>query len=288
MHLSQYVWAFVLAAVGLGLLVPGPGLLIKPYISYLLILLMTLSLLNITLTDIKNAFTHRRVYLVVALTLLTPLLAWTAKPFLDPLSFAGLVLATAVPAGVSIVFICTLCKGNPADALSITSLSHVLSIITVPLLLLLLVGQAVPIDITAIITSLLTFILIPLILAQLARPLLKQYQPIVLPLSTTSLVLIIWGIVAPTRAHILSDIHAFLALSGIAVACMLAAFCIGWLIGKTKRNRITYSISASYKNYTLATVIALSVFGEVAALAAVSYTIFNNVLFALAQYLGRR
>ena len=127
-HLDHYIWVFIFGAILLGLLLPGPGLLFKPTLSYLLIALMTLSCLKIKVQDIKKAFLHKQVYLVVAITLfVTPLLAWFAKPFLDPLAFAGLILATAVPAGVSVVFICNLCHGLPSDALSITTLTIALA-----------------------------------------------------------------------------------------------------------------------------------------------------------------
>jgi len=287
MQLSQYVWAFVLSAVLLGFFLPALELLLQPHITYLLIILMTLSLLNITLTDIRQSFQHRQVYLVVALTLLTPLLAWFAKPVLDPLSFAGLILATSAPAGISIVFICNLCKGNPSDALSITTLSHLLSIITVPTLLWIMLGETIALDFAAIVLALVKFIAFPFILAQLLGPLLRKHDRIVLSVSTLSLILIVCGIVAPTQAYILENAHAFLLIAGAALICMLAAFITGWFIGKTKTERITYSISASYKNYTLATVIALNLFGELAALAAVAYTIFNNILFALVQFISK-
>ena len=222
-HLDHYIWVFIFGAILLGLLLPGPGLLFKPTLSYLLIALMTLSCLKIKVQDIKKAFLHKQVYLVVAITLfVTPLLAWFAKPFLDPLAFAGLILATAVPAGVSVVFICNLCHGLPSDALSITTLSHLLSIVTVPLLLLLFVGQSVSIDIIAVVSALLKFIAVPLILAQFIRPFITSAR-FVSAASTILIIFIIWGIVAPAQPFLTTQLNYVLLLSGISAACIIAA-----------------------------------------------------------------
>lgn len=278
----HYVWAFVLGAILLGLILPSPGLLIKPYLGYLLIALMTFSTFKIKLVDIKKAFLHKQVYLVVAITLLvTPLIAYFAKPLLDPLIFAGLILAAAIPAGVSIVFICDLCQGKPADALSITTLSHLLSILTIPLLLLLFVGQSVTVDIKVVIWSLIKFIVIPLIIAQLLRPILVKYPRFVFGFSTALLLIIIWGLVAPTQGFLISNLNSVILIFLIAVFCMLLTFLFGWFTGKNTQEKITYAVSASYKNFTLSTVIALSVFGELAALPSIVYTILNNLLFAI-------
>jgi len=286
MHLGKHVWLIVLGAVVLGLLLPGPGLALKPHVSVLLLALMTLSLLSITLHDVRNAFQHKQVYMTVAISLLaTPALAFFAKPLLTPAAFAGLLLAAAVPSGVAIVFLTRLVKGKTSQALSITTLAHLVSIATVPCILYIGLREIVSVDVWSVALALVKFIIVPLILAQLVRAFVPQ--KIVLPTSTALLVLIIWGLVAPTRELIMIDPWQFGTLAAITIVLMGAAFSIGWLIGKTRQEKATYSISASYKNYTLATVIALSVFGEHAALAAVAYAILNNILFAIAQFLSK-
>lgn len=284
MQISKHVWLLIFAAILAGMLLPAPGTFLKPLLSYLLIGLMTFSCLQIKPADIKKALQHRQIYLVTAITLFaTPILAWLAKPILDPIVFAGLILATAAPAGVSIVYISELFKGKTADALSITTLSHLLSIITIPAILLLFVGKSVPVSAYSILLSLLKFVIVPLFLAQVIRPFLAQKHKEVFTASTIMLLLIIWIIIAPIRGYITTHLTSITTIFIISAACITISFIFGWLTGKSYSEKITYSISASYKNYTLSTVIAFTVLGETAALASIAYTLFNNIIFAIAD-----
>ncbi|MBI4146963.1 hypothetical protein HY489_06540 [Candidatus Woesearchaeota archaeon] len=282
-HLSKYTWIFVITAILLGFVWPTPGILIKPAVSILLIGLMTLSFIKIKTADIIRAFTHARIYIIVLITLLiTPLLAFLAKPFLAPEIFAGLIIATAVPAGVSVVFICTLCHGKPVDALNITALSHIISTITLPLLIW-LAGQEAHIQPSTLLFVLIKFIFLPLILAQVVSPVIEQRKALNFTLSTLLLIAIIWAIIAPTRAFIMAYPAQTVTVLLISGTCMLLPFALGWIIGRSPSEKITYSIAASYKNYALATVIAYSLLGEIGTLAPIAYTILNNILFAIVQ-----
>lgn len=283
--LNEYVWASILGIIVLALIFPAPGILLKPYVGYLLILLMTLACLHITPKDIKTALTHKEVYLVVALVVLaTPLLALLAKPFLHPEIFTGLLIATAVPAGISVAFISELFGGKPAEALSISTLSHLISIISMPTILFLCAKVTATTQIEPIVVALAKFVLIPLMLAQLLRKTLSKYTKHTSGISTVILLMIIWGIIAPTRDKLLTQFDQMVSVFIICAAIMTLAFFAGWLLGKNKKLKITYAISASYKNYALATVIALSTFGELAAFASISYTVLNNVMFAIAKF----
>ncbi len=287
LHLRRYIWAGILGSIILGVILPGPGLLLNPSLGYLLIALMTFSCLNIKPSNIKKAFFHTEIYLVVLITLIvTPLMSLIAKPFIDSMAFAGLVLATAIPAGVSIVFISELLKGKPVDALSITTLSHILSIVTVPILLTLMAGKTVNLNTVNIFWALIKFVIIPLALAQILRPILSNYKKAIFIASTILLLLIIWGIIASVSLFLVMDFKQILVISGVVALCMMLSFLLGWLIGRNRKEKITYSMSASYKNFSLSTVIALSIFGEAGALASISYTILNNILFAIVDWLA--
>lgn len=278
-HLSHYVWAFVLAAIVAGLLWPSPGLWLRPYLGIILICLMTLSCLRIGVREIKIAFLHKDIYLIVALTLATPLLVLLARPFLAPDVFGGLIIATAVPAGVSIVFICDMCHGSSAEALSITTLSHLLSIFTIPVFVRVVLGKVFAISWLSTFLLMLKFIALPLVIAQFLGP-LKRFPRFVWAASTVLLIAIIWAIVAPARRYLVMHTMSAVIVFAITIACIIVLFVIGWVLGRNLKEKITYSMSASYKNFTLSNVLAIQLFGEGAALAAIAYAILNSVLFA--------
>ena len=53
---------------------------------------------------------------------------------------------------------------------------------------------------------------------------------------------------------------------------------LGYFLGANKKEKVTLLLAGSYKNYTLATVTSLSLFGPVVALPAIMYTFVNNIL----------
>lgn len=92
--LSRFLWLIILGALALGFAWPGPGLLLKPYLSFLLIVLMFFSCLKIDLRGLKNLTKDWWVYLlVVALVFFVPALIFLPfKGLFENSVFVGLRL----------------------------------------------------------------------------------------------------------------------------------------------------------------------------------------------------
>ena len=95
--LKKYMWLIVFLAILIGFAFPGPGLLLKPYLIYILMLLMFLSCLGIS---IRKIFLHLKdcrdeLKSLAIIHLFSPVLVLFLKPFFSEEIFLGLI-ATAV------------------------------------------------------------------------------------------------------------------------------------------------------------------------------------------------
>lgn len=280
---DEYFWVFILLAIGLGFFVPSVGLALKPFVLYLLILLMIFSTLKINvrevLDDLKNLKEEAAILLIVFI--ITPLLVLLLRPWLDPQLYLGFIIIAAVPCGISVVFLSTLFGGDGAQALTITGLAHLAAPIITPLLVEIFAGAQVEVSFWAMVWLIVQLVLFPLIIAQLLRikrPIFNAVSSLSKPASYILLFLILWGVTSPTREFVIRQPVLAMGTFMFSVAVICAVFILGYLLAKDYRDQITLAICSSYKNFTLATVIAITLFSDIVALPAIMWTIANNVL----------
>ncbi len=279
--MKKYMWAIIFVAIIISFIYPNPGLMLKPYLIYLLMLLMFFSCLGINLKKIAEELKDCRDELatLAIIHLASPILILFLKPFLPEEVFLGLILAAVISSGMSVVFLSYLYGGIASEALVITSISNILSPITVPFLVLLFARTTIRVDVLAMIWTIFKLVAIPLAAAALIRktslnkPLEKHGSYI----SIVVLFVLILGIISPVRDVVLSNLNLSLILGAVVSVLVTINFFLGYLIGKSKPEKITYAITASYKNMTLSTVIALSLFNPMVALPSVIYAVVNNL-----------
>lgn len=280
--IKENIWLVVLGAIVVSFIIPKIGLSLKPYLNYLLMILMFLSCLDIEIKQIVDSFKdYKKQIIVLAIVhLASPVLILLMRGFLSDEIFLGLILAATIPAGRSSVFLANIYGGEPTKALMVTSWSNILSPIVVPVLVWTFARTSIHMDPSEMGMAILKLVLIPIIAAILIRKTkfnksLSKNGP---NFSVIVLFLIIMGIIAPIKDIVLKQPGYSLILVAIVAGLTIINFYLGYLTGKTKPEKITYAISASYKNYTLATVLALSLFSPLVALPAIIYTIVDNIL----------
>lgn len=255
--------------------------------------LMFLSCLDIDLREFFNALKDFKIQALVLLIvhLVSPLIVLIfLKGFLSDEIFLGLILASVIPAGRAAVFLVSIYGGKPETALVISSISNALSPITVPILVWLFAKTTIKIDPLDMGTTIFWLVAIPIGAAilfrwmGLAKYLVKQASG----LSVVFLFLIILGIISPIRQVILDNLGKSVGLILIVLSLISFDFWLGWKIGKTKEDKITLALTASYKNYTLGTLVALSLFSPVVALPSIIYTITNNLMLIPIQILTKK
>lgn len=292
MKISKYSSLIILFGALVGFVYPQPGLLLRPILNILLMVLIFLSCLEIDITQIWQTLKQPKLlfFELLIVHLASPILIFVfLKPFLSPELFLGLILVSTVPVGRSAVFLSNLFGGLPEKALVISSLSNLISPLTLPLITYYFTQSTIKFDVIEMGSSMAIIIIIPFILALILRhfnPIKKiiHYQT---DISTILVAIIVWGIIAPIHNQISSHLYLSLGLTLLSLILMSVNFVLGYLLGSSKSEKITYAISATYKNYSLATIIAAITFPNsiMIALPSLIYSISNNILLLPLQYL---
>ncbi len=303
--LRDNTWSIVLLAIVVSFLIPKFGVGISPFVGYLLMILMYLSCLDISGKKIIEQFINWKKILALLLVvhLLSPFLIFLLKPFLSTEIFVGLILVATMPAGMSAVFLSQMyCQsktrtnkivnffysifnrlfpissGPASKALVVITISHILSPIIVPLVMLLFTSTLLHIDVWLISLTIIKFVLIPIAFATLftSKKKKKQFKKYSSSISLFLLFFILLGVISPLREIILSNLRLSLFVSLLVFVLLSINFLVGYLIGADYDEKITYGISAYYKNFVLASVVALSLFSPLYALPAIIYAVMSN------------
>lgn len=293
MIISNYIknntWAIILFAILISFLIPQIGLFISPYLDYLLMFLMFLGCLDTNFQEILLGIAHFQKPLVVVtiVHLLSPLLIFIfLKPIFDTPIYVGLVLAAAISAGRSIVFLSHIYGGQPAKALIISTVSGVIGPVVTPFVVWLLAHTAIETDVVSMGIRIIYLAIIPFLIAIYVgtTPPGKRLKIYSSPTSTIILFFIITGIISPIIGSIYANLDQVTILILIVVGLVLINFYLGFSLGSGFPEKITYGISSSYKNTTLSTILALSLFGPIAAIPSIVYTLVINFLLIPLQF----
>lgn len=260
----------ILLGVVLGFVLPNIGLLWKPYLPYLLMLLMFFVSLTINPKEIKKSTKN---YPVIMLSLfmvfiVTPFLSLLAKAFFSPIAYAGTVLAFASPSAIATGFWSSIFNGDVAAALVISTATNLLAIVTMPLTMYLVLGTTVNVDITWMILNLSEMIIIPLgasfLLKRTVRTGLNRLSVYASRFNLIIMTLLIWGSIAPGAAIAKGNAAEF-ALLNIFMFIMLGlALSVAYTLGRKygRKQAITIGIASSVKNAALSLVLGATMFGS--------------------------
>lgn len=291
--LAKNTWLVILIAIFISFGMPTFGTGLKPYLNIFLMILMFLSCLDIDLKEFVVALKDFKIQGLVLLIvhLVSPIIVLIfLRKFLSDEIFLGLILAAVIPAGRASVFLTKIYGGKPVTALVISSISNALSPITVPLLVWIFARTSIKINPVEMGVAILWLVAVPIAAAIFVRWIgwAKYLVKSASGLSVIFLFLIIIGIISPIRQVILDNIEKSMWLVGMVMGLISFDFWLGWKLGKNQMDKITLAITSSYKNYTLGTLVALSLFNPVVALPSIIYTITNNLMLIPIQILARK
>lgn len=271
----------ILVGIVISLIFPQFGLNFQEYIVPLMMLLMFLSFLNIDYHSMAERMHHFKKPSITLLVihLLSPLLVLLLKPLFIEEIFLGLIIVSSVSSGLSVVFLSSLFKGNSSIALLITFFSNVLAPVILPIVIYLFTKKVVDIDYISISLTIVKLVIIPLLLAMTIHKFnfIKPISKHSVQLSSIVLFFVILGIISPVQDIIFSNPELSIKLFIIVVLLTGINFLVGYFLGNTKEEKITYAITSNYKNYALASIIALSNFEPIVAYPAAMYALVNNL-----------
>ncbi|PIT85711.1 hypothetical protein COU36_01775, partial [Candidatus Micrarchaeota archaeon CG10_big_fil_rev_8_21_14_0_10_59_7] len=251
MDVGRYFWIFVLLGIALGLFLPGPGTLIKPFVLPLLALLMLLSSLSINLGEMKHCARDWRTTLFVLFVqfVLVGATAYIFNGFFPSEVFLGLVIIAVAPSAIATTFLSELFGGSAALALPLTTLSNLLSVVLTPLLVAVFAGAQVSVNPLGIAQTIALAVVLPFLAAKLVvaripsleKPLLTHGHGI----NTVIIALLMWGTIAPSAAFIFANTQLMLWLVIPGLAFCAVPFVVGWLYGKNREESITIGVTSS-------------------------------------------
>jgi BASS family bile acid:Na+ symporter len=224
---------------------------------------------------------------------LVPLLAMSVGRLLDaPSGIAvGLILVAAVPGGTMSNVITFFAKGNIALSIALTAVTTLLCLVTTPLILRGLTGEALPGDFTmpmaAIAFDISVCLLLPLSLGMLAGTALPRWRD---PLSTwairASLLVILLMVIGASSAGRIDPasqgVVAIVAMLLFAGLAQLSTLLLGRLRGLSSADVTAIAIEVTVRNTNLAVLIKASLFPVSAAADPVA----DGVLYVALLYGG--
>jgi BASS family bile acid:Na+ symporter len=286
-----------LIAFLLGLFLGGYAPLLKGYILPALILIMSLSTTQISLSELTHVKHYIRdiffVFVINYLFLSGLILLANHLIIRDHDLYVGFVVMAAIPSAVAVLPFTYLLKGEMTVSLIGSASLYLLALAVAPIISfqLLDVGRANPFRLIIVLIQL---ILIPFIVSRL---LLKWRAFHQIKGNTNILVnlaffLIIYVVIGMNRSTFLSHFDVLILVSSIA---FLRTFVSGHLVdllsrlaGTDRGRRMSYVLFGSFKNLGLAAAITLVLFNERAAIPAAVTIPFEILFFIWFSYFQKR
>lgn len=241
---------------------------------------------------LKNTLQHPLpLFLVlIILHILMPAWAWGIGHIVfneDVFIITGIVLAMAIPTGISSLLWVTIYRGNIALTLSIILLDTFISPFIVPLTLSLLVGGRVEMDVYSIMSGLFSMVVLPSILGMLLNQWTKgkakkKLSPTLAPFSKLGLSMVVMinaAAVAPYLGQVdLKLVQIAITVFLIAFTGYLFSFFIGKVFKGERDTVVALTFTGGMRNISAGAVLAVSYFPAPVAVPVVIGMLFQQVL----------
>jgi BASS family bile acid:Na+ symporter len=285
--------AIILLSITLGFVFPSVGLIWKPYLAFLLMLLMFFVTLGLEPEQITKSL---RAYPVIGVGMSTvfvllPLLSLFARPFFSPIIVAGILLAFSCPSAVATAFWVNVFKGDAATGLVISTIANLISVLTIPTTMLLAMGTVITVDVVGMMIDLAEIVLIPMTASLLLKKFLrinwKKITGYGFRIQLALLALLIWGSISPGVAYAKSNVSEFLLLNVFIFAVLAFAFGTAYALGKRfgYEQAIAIALATSVKNAALSLVIGLVAFGSPILPPLIANLVAQNLLLIPARFI---
>jgi len=251
--------------------------------------------LGLTFDDFARVARRPRDFFVGAVSqiVLLPIVAFLLVSVwpLPPELALGVMIIAAAPGGVTSNILTSFARGDVALSISLTAVISLLSVITIPIIVVFsytqLVGDDAGANVSIAGTAISVFVIvtIPVILGLMVRRLAAGFaigfEPLARKISTALFILVLVGAIAAERNNIVEYFaQAGLITLVLNVVMMVLAYFIARAFASGLRQRITISIECGLQNGTLAITVAALLFGG--GLAAVPAATYSLIMFATA------
>jgi bile acid:Na+ symporter, BASS family len=192
---------------------------------------------------------------------------------LSPMMAVGLMILAACPGGVTSNLISHLCRGNIALSITLTSISSLVTVLTIPFIVNFALGHFASegkdfqVPVVQAILQILAITIVPVAIGMVVRhkweDFAKTMDKPVRMLSALILVVVIAGAILKNQ-DILAGAFKEVGLASLAlnVATLLVGFLSARLFRLNFRDSLTVSIESGIQNGTLGIVVAASLIGN--------------------------
>jgi len=267
--IEKYFWIFLIMGILLGIWQPvafeTPKFLPKIFLGMMLFFVF----LKIDALEIIEKMRKFKLMIYIALVymIIIPLLFFLLVNIFDRQLALGILLLTAMPAGVSTPALTDILKGNISLAMSIAIVTQVIAPFTVPFLFWMIGTKGLDINKLLLFKDISILVFSPLILAQV----IKKYFPAVINrtqhLFTSANIFLLFAFVyvaiSSQRNIILGNPVSLLWKTSVLYLVFIILHAVGYIIcyRESKENKIALSITCAYMNNGLAIVLASTYFG---------------------------
>jgi len=250
--------------------------------------------LGLTFEDFARVVRQPRDFLIGALSqiVLLPVVGFVLVSLwrLPPELAMGVMIIAAAPGGVTSNLLTAFARGDVALSISLTAVISLLSVATIPLVILfsyaqLLGGDAGNVSVTATAISVFLIVTVPVLIGlavrRLAESFALRFEPVARRVSGGLFVLVLAGAIFQERSNIVDYFaQAGLVTLVLNVAMMALAYLLARVFASGPRQRISISIECGLQNGTLAIAVAALLFGG--GLAVVPAATYSLIMFATA------
>ena len=282
------------ACVVLGVLFPSELSVLKPAVTALFAFMTFQSSLSNTFSNLRRCVRHPAPLLTcLALTcLVMPTLAWllgTALFGASPNLVCGIVLEYSVPVAVVSAMWINMFGGDPALGLATVLVSTVLSPVTIPLTLQVLLGRVVEVDAVGMMGDMLVSIALPALLGTALNEgtrgrAARGLSPALAPAAKMALVLVILsnstGVAPYVRALTPTLVGVAAFIGGFAAAGYATGLALSRAWGRPREQQVSMTYLVGMRNISAGAVIAGAYFPGEVMFPVVIGTLFQQVLAA--------
>jgi BASS family bile acid:Na+ symporter len=263
-----------------------------------LIIIMLGMGLSLTFRDFKRVFVYPNAIIIGLINqlVLLPLIGFlVAVAFSLPADIAiGIMILAACPGGPTSNLISHLAKGDLALSVTLTALSSLITIITIPFIINFALGyfleaeQMIQLDVLQTVAQILVIVLIPVSIGMLIRRVrpnfaYKMAKPVRIA-SGVVLALVIIGIVVKERVHMVDYFQqAGLAALTLNVVTMVVGYYSARIFTIPQMQATSISIESGIQNGTLAITIAVVLLDNTAF--AIAPAVYSLLMFFTGGYL---
>jgi BASS family bile acid:Na+ symporter len=286
--IEKYFWLFLIAGIALGLLNPLPFRVFPAFLPKVLLgMMLFLVFLKIDSLHILENIKNYKLMIYVSLfyMIIIPLFFFFSFRVFNTDLAIGILLLTAMPAGVSTPALTDIVKGNVALSMSLTIISQMISPFTVPLLFWLISFEGHSVDKLLMLKDMAIIVFLPMVLSQVIKKYLplsiKKTQHLLTSLNVLLLFTFVYLAISSQRNYILQNPAGMVWKIGVLYLVFILLHIIGYLIcfRQKKENRIAVAIGAAYMNNGMAIVLATSYFKpEILVLMVLSELPWNTLL----------